>query len=151
MKKLLIIALILIIVGVAAAFLVYKYVYNKPHPDYVKEQADMRVRAKRLYTDYTANAEAANERYTGKILEIEGQITRIENAEDMIVVVYAFKAGDFGDEGIRITMLPEYKEAARTINPFKSVVIKGYCTGYNGTDIILEKGSMVKTTNSATE
>jgi hypothetical protein len=40
-------------------------------------------------------------------------------------------------------MLPQYNQAAKGINPFKSVTIKGLCTGYNGTDVIMEKGSIV--------
>lgn len=144
MKKYLIIALILIALAAVAGVLIYKFIYDKPHPDYFKEQTEVKVRAKRLFTDYTANAEFADKRYLGKILEIEGQITRLEAAGDTIVVVYAFQVGDFGDEGIRIMMLPEFKEAARSINPFKSVVIKGVCDGYNGTDVILRKGSMVQ-------
>lgn len=151
MKKFLIIALILVALAAVAAFVVYKYVYNKPHPDYVKEQTEVKVRAKRLFTDYSSNAEFADKRYLGKILEVEGQITRLEMAGDTIVVVYAFQVGDFGDEGIRIMMLPEFKEAARSINPFKSVVIKGICDGYNGTDVIIRKGSMVQTDNNTPE
>ena len=143
MKKIGLIALVLIILGGAAAFLVYKYVYNKPHPDYVEKKADLSIAAKRLWTDYSMNKDIADPKYTGKVIEIEGSIMRVETVEDMVIVVFAYRRGDFGDEGIRVTMLPEYHQAAKGINPFKDVKIKGLCTGYNDQDVIMENGSIV--------
>lgn len=145
MKKLLIILLVLLVVAAAAAFYVYKYVYNKPHPDYEKVDAEISVRAKRLWTDYSMNKEIADGNYTGKILEIEGTIMRVEEVDDMVIVVFAFRQGDFGDEGIRVTMLPQFHQAAKGIDPFKPVKIKGLCTGYNDIDVIIENGSIVGT------
>jgi hypothetical protein len=143
-KKLLIILGILFVLGVVAAFLVIKYVINKPHPNYAVVKPDMEVRAKRLWTDFSSNQEIANKRFTGKVLQFEGQITRVEMNDTLCIVVFAYKAGDFGDEGIRVTMLPQYIEASRHIDPFKSVKLKGLCTGFNGTDVIIEKGSIVE-------
>jgi hypothetical protein len=143
MKKIGLIALVMIILGGAAAFLVYKYVYNKPHPDYVEKKADLSIAAKRLWTDYSMNKDIADPKYTGKVIEIEGSIMRVETVEDMVIVVFAYRRGDFGDEGIRVTMLPEYHQAAKGINPFKDVKIKGLCTGYNDQDVIMENGSIV--------
>lgn len=143
MKKVLIVILVLLLLGAAAGFIFYFKVYNKPHPDYEKVEAEIPVRAKRLWTDYSMNKEVADGNYTGKILEIEGTIMRVEEVDDMVIVVFAFRRGDFGDEGIRVTMLPQFHQAARGINPFKTVKIKGLCTGYNGIDVIVENGSIV--------
>jgi hypothetical protein len=143
MKKIGLIALVLLILAGAAAFILYKYVYNKPHPDYVKEKTDLTIAAKRLWTDYSMNKDIADPRYTGKVIEVVGSIMRVETVDDMVIVVFAFRKGDFGDEGIRVTMLPEYHQAAKGINPFKNVKIKGLCTGYNDQDVIMENGSIV--------
>jgi len=143
MKKIALIALVLLVLLGAAAFIVYKYVYNKPHPDYVKEKADLSIAAKRLWTDYSMNKEIADPKYTGKVIEVEGSIMRVETVDNLVIVVFAFRKGDFGDEGIRVTMLPAFHQAAKGINPFKNVKIKGLCTGYNGTDVIMENGSIV--------
>ena len=145
MKKILIIAFVLLVAGAIAAFFVYKYVYNKPHPDYKVAKADLAIEAKRLWTDYSMNKDIADKKYTGKVLEIDGIIMRVEQADSLVIVVFAYRKGDFGDEGVRVTMLPDYHQAAKAINPFKPVVIKGLCTGYNGTDVILENGSIVGT------
>ena len=145
MKKLLIIALVLLVVGAAAAFLVYKYVYNKPHPNYETKKADLTIEGKRLWTDYSMNKDIADKKYTGKVLLVDGIIMRVEEVEGMVIVVFAYKRGDFGDEGIRVTMLPDHAQAAKGIDPFKPVKIKGLCTGFNGTDVIMENGSIVGT------
>lgn len=143
MKKIGLIAIVLVILAGAAAFIVYKYVYNKPHPDYVKEKADLTLAAKRLWTDYSMNKAIADPKYTGKIIEIKGSIMRVETVKNLVIVVFAYKKGEFGDEGIRVTMLPDYNQAAKGINPFKDVRIKGLCTGYNGQDVIMENGSII--------
>jgi len=143
MKKIGLIVLVLLILIGAAAFVVYKYVYNKPHPDYIKEKTEIIIAAKRLWVDYSMNKDIADPKYTGKIIEVEGSIMRVETVGDMVIVVFAFRKGDFGDEGIRVTMLPEFHQAAKGINPFKKVKIKGLCTGYNDQDVIMENGSIV--------
>jgi hypothetical protein len=143
MKKIALIVFALIVLAGAAAFVVYKYVYNKPHPDYVEKKADLYIAAKRLWTDYSMNKAIADPKYTGKVIEVEGSIMRVETVENLVIVVFAFRRGDFGDEGIRVTMLPQYNQAAKGINPFKKVKIKGLCTGYNDQDVIMENGSIV--------
>lgn len=110
-----------------------------------KSETVIPVRAKRLWTDYSMNLEVADGNYTNKMLEIEGFIMRVEESEGQVTVVFAFRNSELGDEGIRINMLPPYHQAARGINPFKMVKIKGLCTGYNGVDVMVEQGEVVGT------
>jgi hypothetical protein len=143
MKKLLIILLVLLALGAVAAFLVYKYYYNKPQPNYEVAKPQLVIEAKRLWTDFSMNKDIADKKYTGKVLQIDGIIMRVEKVNEMIIVVFAYRKGDFGDEGIRVTMLPQFNQAALAIDPFKPVKIKGLCTGYNDTDVIMEDGSII--------
>jgi hypothetical protein len=144
LKKLLIAFGILVILGAAAAFYVYKFVYNKPHTDYAKAEPAMDLRAKRLFTDYYSNRENADKMYLDKVVEIEGTLTTVEVVDSMVIVVFAYRAGDFGDEGIRVTMLPEFREEAKKLSFLKPIKLKGQCTGYNGTDVIIENGSIIE-------
>jgi hypothetical protein len=89
------------------------------------------------------NKEIAAPKYDDKVIEVNGTIMRVEEANNMVIVVFAFKRGDFGDEGIRVTMLPEYNQASKGINPFKPIKIKGHCVGYNGQDVLMDNGSIV--------
>ena len=145
-NRLLIIAAALIIIGAAAAWYAYEFIYNKPHPDYETVEPALEVRAKRLFTDYTANPEEADKKFLDKVIEIEGVIYGVETVDSLVIVTFVYKTGDFGDEGIRVTMLPEYHEEAKTLSTVKPVKLKGHCTGYNGTDVIIESGSIVEET-----
>jgi hypothetical protein len=144
MKKILIIIAALIIIGGAAAWYVYTYVYNKPHPDYETAEPAISLRAKRLFTDYSNNPEDADQKFLDQVVEIEGILSEVQIVDSLVIVVFAYKFGDFGDEGIRVTMLPEYNAEAKTLSTLKPVKLKGHCTGYNGTDVIIESGSIVE-------
>lgn len=135
------------IISIIAAVAVYKFVINKPHTDFVAAKTELVVRAKRLYTDYSANPETANGKFLDKVLEIEGSISRVELADSLVILVYVFEEGDFGDQGVRITMLPEYNQEAKTLSSLKPIKVKGVCRGFNDTDVIIEKGSLVKEEN----
>ena len=134
----------LAVIGIIAAVVVFNYI-NKEHPDYAKAEAELIIKPKRLYTDYTKNLDLANEKYTGKIIQLEGNISKVEMADTLVILAYVYHEGDFGDEGIRVTMLKEYNQPAIHLSPARPLKIKGLCTGYNGTDVIFEKGSIVKT------
>jgi hypothetical protein len=67
----------------------------------------------------------------------------VETPDSLTIVVFALGEGMFGDEGIRLTMLDNHSQAAIALLKDASATLKGYCTGYNGTDVILEKCSIV--------
>ena len=144
MKKILIIIVALIIIGGAAGWYVYTYVYNKPHKDYEKAEPAMILKAKRLFTDYSANPELADQKFLDKVVQIEGTISGVQTVDTLVIVFFSYKTGDFGDEGVRVTMLPDYREDAKRLSTLKPVKLKGHCTGYNGTDVIIESGSIVQ-------
>lgn len=147
MKKIGLIILAVLILAGAAAFVIYKYIYNNPKtesvPEIVNKKADLQLAAKRLWTDYSMNKDIADSKYTGKVIEIKGSIMRVETIENNVIVVFAFKKGEKGDEGIRITMLPAYSQASKGINPFKDVRIKGLCNGYIDNNVVMVDGSIV--------
>ncbi len=144
MKKWLKIILILFAIGIIAAGLVYKFYINKAHPDYEKLPADFKMKAEVIYNEYVKDKKASDSIYNGKVVEISGNVAKIESVDTLVVVTFVFKQGDFGDEGIRCTMLPKYNEETKKIATGTEVKIKGFCSGYNDTDVILEKGSLVK-------
>ncbi|HRY32343.1 MAG TPA: hypothetical protein P5531_05195 [Bacteroidales bacterium] len=142
MKKWMLILITLIILGVIAAFLIYKYIYNKPHTDYVKAKTDVSVHAADLFNAYVSDQASADATYTGKVLEVKGAFTRIEQADSLTIVVFVLGEGLFGDEGVRVTLLPAYSDKASQLEPGSEITLKGYCTGFNDTDVVLEKGSL---------
>jgi len=144
MKKLKIILGILVLVGILGGAYGWFFVYNKPHRDYESAEADYQIGAIDCYQKFTSLTEGAESVYTGKILEISGIPSKIETGDSLCVVVFVFNEGMFGDEGIRCTMLPGHHEKAKLLSMNETVKIKGYCTGFNDTDVVLEHCSIVE-------
>lgn len=135
--------LVLIVLGVLIGGYFYIFLFNKSHPDYENMDADLIINAEELFNECKAG-NAAN--YTGKLLEVTGIPDDLEVNDSLYIIVYLFDEGMFGPEGVRATLLPNHVEKAKKIgfaNKESETIIKAYCTGYNGTDVILEKGSIV--------
>ena len=141
-KKLIIILFAILAIALIAGALVYKFVYNKPHPDYISLKPDVTLTAENLFNAFTSDQTTASTTYNGKVVELSGKISKTEQADSLVIAVFVFKQGDFGDEGIRCSMDPRENQKALSLTPNQDVKIKGYLTGYNGTDIILEKCSI---------
>jgi hypothetical protein len=143
MKKWIKILIGLFILGLIGAVLGYKFIYNKPHRDYEKAKAEFSVTADELFYAYYSNRTTAEATYNGKVVELNGELKKIETPGDLTIAVFVMEEGMFGDEGIRCTMLPHHSsELGNYIG--KTLTIKGYCTGYNDTDVILEKCSIIQ-------
>ena len=131
----------LISIGLLIAFLVvgyvYFFVYNKSHPDYANQKPDFELRAETLYNDFINNAES--KKYLGKVILIKGMVSSIENTDSSAVISINFEEGMFGEQGIRCTMLSPYI----LIKPGTEITIKGVCSGYNKTDVLLENCSTI--------
>ncbi len=142
MKTWMKIFLILVALGIFGAGLGYKFVYNKPHTNYEKATADFSLAGSELFSQFKGSTQQASERYTGKVLEISGKLNSVETPDSLTIAVFTLDEGMFGDEGIRCAMLPKHAE---NISQFigTDVKLKGYCSGYNETDVIMEKCSII--------
>ena len=129
------------ITGLVALYAVYRFVYNKPHPDYLNEKECCTMDAGRLYHEFKEATAAASKKYNGQVIRITGALSKTEVADSLVVAVFVFSNDDFGDEGIRCTMLPGFNDKAKDTPAGTAISLKGYCTGFNGTDIIFEKCS----------
>ncbi len=144
MKKYQKILLALGIFGLIAAFLIYFFVYNKPHPDYKKASPAFVLTAAELYQAYIDNRSTAESTYNGKIIQISGRVDDIEIVDTLRVIMFSFETGAFGAEGVRCSMMPEFNEAIDNLEIGDYVTIKGFCSGFNDTDIILENCSLAE-------
>lgn len=143
MKKLVKVIGVLAVLGVLALGYIWFFVYNKPHRDFEKAKADYSLSADECYQHFAAGSDGDNG-YTGKVLEISGSPSLVESNDSMVVLAFVFSEGMFGDEGIRCTMLPTYSDQTLALSMDKNVTVKGFCAGYNGTDVVLEQCSIVK-------
>ncbi|MEI7898048.1 MAG: hypothetical protein WCJ26_13500 [bacterium] len=143
MKTWIKIVLGLFVIGMIALFFVYKFYYNKSHPDYENAEASFSLNAQDLYQEYKTGKDAASAKYNGKMIALTGKLSKVESADSLVTAVFVFTQGDFGDEGVRCTMLKKFSDAAGKLQPDGEVKVKGYCTGYNETDVVLEKCSII--------
>jgi hypothetical protein len=134
----------ILIIGFAGVLIVYFFVYNKPHTDYEKAKPEFTLNASDLYQAFITDKIQSGKKYNGKVIEVAGKLSKVETADSLTTCVFVFAQGMFGDEGVRCAMLPKFKDEALGLSPGLNVRLKGFCTGYNDTDVILDKCSILK-------
>jgi len=145
MKKLLKIGIILAITGVITAALVWKFYVNKPHDDIEKATPDYSMTTEEIWNQYNSNLKTADSIYTGKVIELSGNLSRIDKNDSMVSAIFVMAADPmFGDKTISCQMYKKHNDEAASLKAGNSVKIKGFCTGYNDTDIIFNKCSIIK-------
>ncbi len=138
-KKILGIALVAFIMVVAY---VWFFVYNKPHRNIEKAKADYELSAEVAYHTFHSGDPVQAKEYQGKVIQLTGQASHIESGDSLMVLVFVFEEGMFGDEGIRCSFLPKYNQQLASLDLSKEIIVKGYCAGYNETDVIMEQCSL---------
>lgn len=134
----------LMVLGIVSAGLVYQFVINKPHPDFEKAKPAHMVTASELFESYRNDRQAAESRFNGQVVLLSGRLDKVETSDEQVTGVFVFDQGMFGDEGIRCTMLPEHAEKIKMLDERSEIQVKGYLTGYNDTDVILEQCSLIR-------
>lgn len=137
------VSVVIALLGIMLLSYIWFFVYNKPHKNIEVSTPDYVITATDCYNHYAEGRNTELKNYTGKILQISGIPTSVENTNSLMIVVFVYNNGMFGDEGIRCTLLPAYNKVAQKINLQSTLTIKGYCSGYNETDVILEQCSII--------
>ena len=127
----------IIALGVIAGGVGY-LMYNKPHPDYTQMQPEKVLSVEDLYSAFTSSVPKANALYTGKVIQVSGNVDHVETLDSTSIVVFVLGEGLFGDEGVRCTFQSDYANESDGLVSGSNISVKGYCTGYNETDVILE-------------
>ena len=137
MKKMIIIT-VLLLVGFTALFMYREY--TREVKNATASNPDFRLDAKALVSEFSLNDAYALAKYSGKLLEVSGTITSIENGTNPIIV--------FGnDPQIKIRCV---FDKLNDLPPNgASIIIRGYCTGFNkdeliGSDIMMNRCAIIK-------
>ena len=142
MSKKMKILLGVVIVIIIGAVSVYLYI-NKPHPSYEKLKAEFTMTPQTIYNEFKANGKSSALKYNGKMVELAGKISKIENSDTLVTIVFAFSQGLFGDEGVRCAMIRKLNGSTKELKQGDNVDLKGLCQGFNETDVIFEKCSLI--------
>ena len=133
MKKWLLVALILIIIGMIVGL----YMYNKGPRQLKNEKTELSISATELFNSFSENETEANSKFLDKVVEVSGEIKAITSdgtkgivleTGDMLSSVICEMDDEVSLEGLRVG---------------NQVIIKGQCTGYL-MDVILVKSIIVK-------
>jgi hypothetical protein len=143
-KNILKAGLVLFAIGLVSTVLVYKFVINKPHINYEKARPAFIISAADLYNSFKSDRQQAEQKYNGQVVLINGKLDKIEVSDSLVTGIFVFEQGMFGDEGIRCSMLSNQASNLKAVTEGSEVQIKGFLTGYNDTDIILEESSVIR-------
>lgn len=145
MKNILRIALIIAVIGVAAAALVWKFYVNKPHEDIEKAKPAYSMSTEEIWKQYTTDLKNADSLYTGKVIELTGKMNRTDKSDTLVYAVFVLEVDSmFGDKSVRCEMLHKYNSIVTALPKDAMVTIKGFCTGFDQTDVKLNKCSIGK-------
>lgn len=122
MKKILLILLPVVLIGLAAAY----FIYNKPHKDIQGSDADLQMTATELYQDFDTDEAAANTSYLDKLIAVTGQIKEVTNDDEGTSVHLETEGGMFGVI-CQLDPLSEHKRTDFAVG--ETVTLKGICTG----------------------
>lgn len=122
MNKKKIILISLAVLFLAAAVVAY-LLWNKPHKE-VKSADGLQVNAAELYNQYITDSAKANLLYTGKVVEVKGEVVKFSlNQQGRQVVLIKTPV-----EGAYINCTME--ESVALLKEGSVISIKGICSGY---------------------
>lgn len=145
MKKIILIFGVLAVVGIIAAGIVWKFYVNKPHDDIEKATPSYSLSTEEIWKQFNAELKTADSLYTGKVIQLSGTVSRVDKNDTIVSVIFVMAADEmFGDKTISCQMYKRHNEEAQAITAGTPLKIKGFCTGYNDTDLIFNKCSIIK-------
>ncbi len=119
--KLKTVLLIGLILAVLSAAYVWFFIYNKPKKNILESKADYTLTVAQLVQEFETNHDSAIAKYNDKVLEISGEVARIEPNDSISSVV--FKSGDKYE--VFCEVHPEYNVQTKQLASPQKVVLKG--------------------------
>jgi hypothetical protein len=138
--------LILLIIVLGMAWYAWKE-FGRTNPDLKNTKPDYTIAATELIREYEMNDSAANSKFNGKVVEIKGNVKKVEK-DDM--GYYTIILGtDTILSSVRCSMDTTHQQDAAMIRAGTSVTVRGACTGFNkdemglGSDVILNRCAVI--------
>jgi hypothetical protein len=144
MKKMYKIIAAILVIGILGAAYGWFFVYNKPHENYSKIEPVAKLEAKVCFDAFAENSPETAD-WLGQVIQISGTVNEFEQADSLSILVFVQNEDEmFGSSGIRCSMIPDFSEQAAKLKLPTQISIKGYCTGFNGSDLIIEQCVIIK-------
>ena len=117
--------------------------YNRKNQDLINVKVDIKISAVDLINEYEANDSSSNQKYLGKIVEVDGNIKKIETDDKGF---YTVVLGDTSSlSSVRCSMDSTHQKDAAKLAAGSSTTVRGSCTGFNkdelglGSDVYLNR------------
>jgi hypothetical protein len=117
--------------------------YTRTNQDLTNVKADVKIVASALIHEYETNDSAANKKYLGKVIEVDGNVKKVEKDE---AGLYTVVLGDTaGLSSVRCSVDTLHRQDAAQLIIGSSAIVRGACTGFNkdemglGSDVILNR------------
>lgn len=111
------------------------YMFNKPLESTMSMKADYSIEPGVLLAAFEEDEAAANTKYLDKVIEVKGQVQKIEKADDKIAVYLE-------TDNLMSSIIFQMEEAGVQFEKGEEVTLKGICTGYL-MDVVLVRGVKV--------
>ncbi len=135
-KRLILITLLLMAVAGAVGL----YFYFQKMPSMAYQKAELTISAEELYRAFETDEPAANARYLGKILAVNGRVREVNTLPDGTVKVILDTGRDFG---VLCEFDPNTRHARTAFSPGEPLTLKGECAGLNF-DVLLARCAVVE-------
>ncbi len=117
--------------------------YNRKNVDIAEAKAAYSLTDMQLINEFTQDQNTSNKKYLGKIIELVGNIKKIDTDANGYHTVVLGNAVNMNS--VRCSVDSAFNKDAHNLSVGSTVVIRGICTGYNaddlglGSDIILNR------------
>ena len=103
------------------------FMYNKPHKDIKKSNADLKIEANQLLTDFEENETEANATYLDKLIEVTGTVREVSKDEEGNVSVILESENPLAGVICQLDNLATHNKTSFELG--ENVTFKGLCTG----------------------
>lgn len=147
-KKILLAILAILLLSALTAGLYAIWAFNRKTENVSRLKPAYTLGSTTLIQAFEANATKALQRYTGKVLEIEGIAHGMEYVENGPCIVVLKDAS--GSVSIRIEMDSTAQQQVQQLGTGNTCTIRAICTGYTpddlgiGADILCNRGIIIK-------
>lgn len=131
------IVIAILILGVAGGIYGY-YMFNKKNESISSMKTEIKTSASQLLTDFESDEPVANEKYLDKVVEVTGQVSKVESKEASTSVYL-----DTGNPLSSVICQLEDPSQNVTYKNDEDITVKGICTGYL-MDVVLVRSEIIQ-------
>jgi hypothetical protein len=135
------ISLILIALAVVAGAGAYWYVFLKPHQDLEKTKPEFTLSSSQLLSEFTGDETAANARYSGKVVEVSGEVVAVQTGEQGTAIILEdelFGVSVYLDS----SFVAANQQLTNNTTAGETITIRGKCDGMLN-DVVISRAVII--------